>query len=282
MVVRDHDTQQDFGDNMSAFGTLGVKGVLYRQGNFAFGPFAEASYYGDRSGMMTSQWDTSFGLSAQYKVRVVTIYGGPFAYFRQADRQAALNPAVAADDVTARHHLGAFLGVRVPVVKEKVFVTAEAQMRDRPGLGGIGQLQVLVARPVVALHGQAAVFKPASFPIALSPVDKWTGLLRMPYPGTPYMVLLHEGVEAGTGEPRYAAGLPDVAARDAHQVFQVLALRLLEGRLPEPLQGGQGGGGVTPPYRGGAPLSSPRRGPGSPLCGWAGAWGRGSAHGGPW
>jgi len=34
-----------------------------------------------------------------------------------------------------RHNLGGFLGVRVPVVQQKVFLTAEAQTRDRPGAG---------------------------------------------------------------------------------------------------------------------------------------------------
>ena len=58
-----------------------------------------------------------------------------------------------------------------------------------------------------------------------------------------YVVLLHEGVEPGTGEAGYAAGVFDVAARDAHEVFEVLALRLLQGGFPEAFQGGQRGRG---------------------------------------
>ena len=135
MTVHDRDTEQHFGAGPSAFGTLGFKGVLYRNGNFAFGPFVEGSLYGDHTNVATSQWDTNAGLSAQYKVRAVTFYGGPFAYWRQADSQLALNQQAPADGISDRHHLGGFLGLRVPVVQEKVFLTAEAQMKDRPGVG---------------------------------------------------------------------------------------------------------------------------------------------------
>jgi hypothetical protein len=135
MVVHSHDTGQHFSDSANVYGTLGFKGVLYRYGNFAIGPFIEGSWCGDYAGVAKNQWDTSVGVSAQYKIRSVTLYGGPFAYWRQADSQMALNPSVSQDDMKERHNLGAFLGVRVPVVQQKVFLTAEAQMKDRPGAG---------------------------------------------------------------------------------------------------------------------------------------------------
>jgi len=135
MIVHDHDTGQHFGAGPAAFGTLGFKGVLYRNGNFAFGPFVEGSLYGDHTNVASSQWGTNAGLSAEYKIRTVTLYGGPFAYWGQADSRLALNPPASADDMSDRRHLGAFLGLRVPVVQDKVFLTAEAQMKDRPGSG---------------------------------------------------------------------------------------------------------------------------------------------------
>jgi len=135
MVVHSHDTDQHFSDSANVYGTLGFKGVVYRYGNFAIGPFIEGSWYGNYKGVAKNQWDTNVGVSAQYKIRSVTLYGGPFAYWRRADSRLALNPPVSQDDMKERHNLGGFLGVRVPVVQQKVFLTAEAQMKDRPGVG---------------------------------------------------------------------------------------------------------------------------------------------------
>ncbi len=135
MVVHSRDTSQRFSDSATIYGTLGFKGVVYRYGNFAVGPFIEGSWYGDHAGVAKNQWDTNVGISAQYKIRSVTLYGGPFAYWRQADSLLALNPASSQDDMKERHNIGGFLGVRVPVVQQKVFLTAEGQMKDRPGVG---------------------------------------------------------------------------------------------------------------------------------------------------
>ncbi len=136
MIVHSHDTQQRFADGANAFGSLGFKGVLYRCGNFAVGPFVEGSMYGNYSGIATSQWQTDLGLSAQYKIRSVTVYGGPFGYWRRADSQLSLSQPVSQSDLQERRNVGGFLGLMLPVVQQKVFLTAEAQMTDRPGLGG--------------------------------------------------------------------------------------------------------------------------------------------------
>ena len=71
----------------------------------------------------------------------------------------------------------------------------------------------------------------------------------------PYLdmwILLHEGVKTGTGETGYATGILDVAARDAHEVFEILVLRLLQGGFPEAFQGGQRGRGCGLADLGGA------------------------------
>ncbi len=135
MVAHSYDTQQRFGASPNIFGSLGFKGVAYRNGNFAFGPFAEGTMYGNYSGVARNQWETDVGVSAQYKIKAVTIYGGPFGYWRQADSQLALNPPISQDDMKERSNIGGFLGMRFPIVQQKVFLTAEAQMRDRPGIG---------------------------------------------------------------------------------------------------------------------------------------------------
>jgi hypothetical protein len=135
MIFHNHDTHQRFSDSANVFGTLGFKGVLYRCGNFAVGPFIEGTWYGDAAGVAKNQWETNVGVSAQYKIRSVTLYGGPFAYWRQADSRLALNPALSQDDIKEKHNFGGFLGVRVPVLQQRVFLTVEGQMKDRPGAG---------------------------------------------------------------------------------------------------------------------------------------------------
>ena len=135
MVIHSHETDQRFGDGAAAFGSLGVKGIVYRSGNFAVGPFIEGSLYGDRSGMTSNQWDTNVGVAGQYKIRNVTVYGGPFAYWNRADGEMPLNPSASNNDIQERHNVGGFVGVSVPVVAQKVFLTAEGQMKDRPGAG---------------------------------------------------------------------------------------------------------------------------------------------------
>ena len=140
MIVHSHDTQQRFSDSAEVYGTLGFKGVLYRYKNFAVGPFIEGSWYGDHKNVVDNQWEANLGVSAQYKIPVgscdLTVYGGPFVYWHQADSQLALNPAVSQNDMKERNNIGGFLGIKVPVVRQKIFLTAEAQMKDRLG-GGV-------------------------------------------------------------------------------------------------------------------------------------------------
>jgi hypothetical protein len=139
MIVHSLDTQQHFSDSGEAYGTLGLKGVLYRYNNFAVGPFIEGSWYGDHKNVADNQWDANVGVSAQYKIPVagrdLTIYGGPFAYLHQADSAMALNPLPAQDDMKERYNGGGFLGLRIPVVREKLFLTAEAQAAGRLSTG---------------------------------------------------------------------------------------------------------------------------------------------------
>ncbi|MGD0663018.1 MAG: hypothetical protein ABSD38_33640 [Syntrophorhabdales bacterium] len=134
-----HDLQQRFTDGGDVFGTIGFKGVFFRQGNFALGTFVEGSLYGDHNGVTTNQWDANVGLSAQYKIPVgsrdLTLYGGPFAYVHRAEADFVDSAVTGSDEMSERHNLGGFLGVKVPVVQQKLFLTVEAQMRDRLSTG---------------------------------------------------------------------------------------------------------------------------------------------------
>jgi hypothetical protein len=47
-----HDLEQRFTDGGEVFGTLGFKGVFFREGNFALGPFVEGSMYGEHNGRL--------------------------------------------------------------------------------------------------------------------------------------------------------------------------------------------------------------------------------------
>jgi hypothetical protein len=135
-TIHDHDLGQRFTDGSQPYGTLGFKGVVYRNGNFAVGPFIEGSWYGDHSGVTNNQWDANLGISAQYKIPIartaLTVYGGPFAYMHEATSEISALPN---DGIRERSNLGGFLGVGMPVFSQKLFLTVEAQMKDKIGTG---------------------------------------------------------------------------------------------------------------------------------------------------
>ena len=144
----DNDSGTDFRDRAQVFGTLGFKGVAYRYKNFAIGPFVEGSMYGDHTDSnygvdvkVKNQWNVNLGISAQYKIPVyscdVTVYGGPFAYWNRSTVDVTSNGLTVSQDGTEKNNIGAFLGVKFPIIKQKLFLTAEGQMRDKVG-GGLG------------------------------------------------------------------------------------------------------------------------------------------------
>ncbi|HVN97740.1 MAG TPA: hypothetical protein VMT62_15025 [Syntrophorhabdaceae bacterium] len=131
----DRDLQVRSTDGGKLFGSLGTKGVLYRNGSFALGPFLQGSLYADHSGVTKNEWDLNLGVSAQYAIKAgdrnLTVYGGPFAYVHRADSDTGMiNPQ---DDIQERGNVGGFLGIRVPVVSQKLFLTAETELKERIG-----------------------------------------------------------------------------------------------------------------------------------------------------
>ena len=144
---------RNFSDSAEPYGTLGFKGLAYQYKNFGIGPFVQGSWYGDHTGVMHNQWDLNLGISAQYKVPVggcdLTVYGGPFAYLQQGDSNLhyhslyrsyaavgfPLPPASFQDDIKEKNNFGGFLGVKFPIVRQKVFFTAEGQLTDKVSAG---------------------------------------------------------------------------------------------------------------------------------------------------
>jgi hypothetical protein len=119
-----------------AYGTVGFKGVLYRYKNFAIGPFVDGSWYADHDHVARDQWGVNLGVSAQYKIPVcdrdLTLYAGPFAYWNRAEREGF---GYWGRDLKEKNNVGGFFGVKVPIVKQKLFLTAETQAKDRMSVG---------------------------------------------------------------------------------------------------------------------------------------------------
>jgi hypothetical protein len=133
----------DFRDRMRPYGTLGLKGVAYRQKNLSIGPFVEGSLYRNHRDSVNGtdvkvkdQWDLNLGVSAQYKIPVggcdLTVYGGPLAYWNRSSMDVS---GLSSEDAREKNNIGGFLGVKVPIVKEKLSFTAECQFKDKTGTG---------------------------------------------------------------------------------------------------------------------------------------------------
>ena len=137
--IDSRDLGERFSGGGQGFGTLGFKGVLFRQGGFAFGPFVEGTRYQVQSDVSENQWDVNGGFSAQYKIPLWStyfiVYGGPFAYMHRAMANFADTAVAGSDGMSERHNFGGFFGLKVPVVSQKLFLTVEAQMRDKLSTG---------------------------------------------------------------------------------------------------------------------------------------------------
>lgn len=137
--IYSQDLEERFTAVGRGFGTLGFKGVLFRQGNFAFGPFAEGTRYEVQPRVSEDQWDVNGGVSAVYQLPVgstyLSVYGGLFGYMHRAMANFADTAFAGSDEMRERHNFGGFLGLKVPIVKQKLFLTVEGQMRDKLSTG---------------------------------------------------------------------------------------------------------------------------------------------------
>ena len=132
----------DFKDGIKAFGSLGIRGLLYDDGLFGFGPVIQGNIYSKHNDTTISggeperftvenSWDGSVGLAAQIKINKVVFYYGPFVYM-------ARNKLKVQNDSTTlkeKQNAGGFLGVNVLAIKD-LNVCIEGQYTSRFSVGG--------------------------------------------------------------------------------------------------------------------------------------------------
>ena len=131
-----------FKDGMKAFGSLGVRGLLYDDGLFGLGPVIQANIYSKHNDTTTSggvpqrltvgnSWDGSLGLAAQIKTSKVVFYYGPFVYMAR-NKLKVQNDS---NTMKEKQNMGGFLGVNVSVIKG-LNISLEGQYTGRFSAGG--------------------------------------------------------------------------------------------------------------------------------------------------
>jgi hypothetical protein len=134
---------ETFRDDFNPFVTGGAKGLLYDAGIWGFGPFAQANYtlsdFEDNiSGIVLidqdlisfnerlkyrGMWSFSTGLAFSLKTLGVSLHGGPFLYWAEADIEDRIDIFINGitesikDSTTYKEkgNLGVFIGLQVPV-----------------------------------------------------------------------------------------------------------------------------------------------------------------------
>jgi hypothetical protein len=152
----------NFKDTNQYFTTLGFKGVVYSNPSFSMGPFSsfsmgpilKGSYYsqytdsssGMIGGTLVSQsytakdiWDVNLALSMQTKVSSVTLFAGPFVYWRNIKSELTVSipgTGVFVDSAKyqSENNVGGFAGLRVPVMKNFT-LDVEGRYTDSFGAG---------------------------------------------------------------------------------------------------------------------------------------------------
>ena len=130
--------KSDLKDDMKPFSTIGAKGIVYRNKNFAVGLFVNITFYSDyndktagtESGAavmqemnIKSQREINIGIGAQGKIGDITLYGGPVAYWTKAsvhrqwrEPSGRINSP---EDNTYKEkgNVGGFAGLKIPLGK---------------------------------------------------------------------------------------------------------------------------------------------------------------------
>lgn len=138
-------------DDVKTFGSLGVRGLFYDNGLFAFGPFIQGTLYSNYSDTVTSggatgkftvenPWDGSVGLAAQIKKDNFIFYYGPFAYMARNKLRVRVGfDSLSANDSSTlkeKGNFGGFLGINVLAAK-RFNIGLEGQYTGRFSVGGI-------------------------------------------------------------------------------------------------------------------------------------------------
>ena len=161
--VFNYNTSTDnFRDTNQYFSTLGFKGVLYSNPSFKMGPFSsfsmgpiiQGSYYsqykdtssGLIGGALVTQeyvvkdmWDVKLALSMQTKLSSITLFAGPYVYWRNVKSELAISIPGAGTFVDSakyqsENNVGAFAGLRVPIMK-RFTLDVEGRYTDSFGAG---------------------------------------------------------------------------------------------------------------------------------------------------
>ena len=130
--------KSEFKDGYNLFGTVGVKGVIDINENFAIGPFAQATLsddYEDSTGgtvygmpytqnlKFKSPWEIDVGVAFQYRNRGFVAYAGPFLYWGDSRVEGSYTPhegAVAIPSWDTKYEMkdifGGMAGLRIPIL----------------------------------------------------------------------------------------------------------------------------------------------------------------------
>lgn len=134
----------NFEDSYQPYGTIGLRGTLLQGKHLALNAFADSSYFADYSDGKTvfipgsafggldlveakeeisvsKQWEANAGIALVFKMRGFSIYGGPLAYWRQADidaRQITVDGdrfTLNSGTMKEKGHVGISGGIEIPL-----------------------------------------------------------------------------------------------------------------------------------------------------------------------
>ena len=148
---------EDFQDTKRPFGLMGIRGSAYQNGRFSLGPFIEATIYSDYDSRLSgigvvngtsanftadvhyqSPWDATAGISAQFKEKRFSVYGGAFGYVYRVKIDGPVQSTAFTGNLRIYYqeetNVGGFVGVRL-LLPEGFSAGVEAQYRERYSFG---------------------------------------------------------------------------------------------------------------------------------------------------
>jgi hypothetical protein len=142
----------DFREGYQPYAAAGIKGLVYSDGIFAFGPFAQGTYqFADYKSdvflnsanyvefKFKNPWDVTVGIAGQVKVMGLTLYGGPFGYWTGAKVEARGVSGGVPESGSARPeekgNIGGFFGVKGPLFIKNLSINAEVQLKSEISTG---------------------------------------------------------------------------------------------------------------------------------------------------
>ncbi len=144
---------EDFQDTKRPFGLVGLRGSVYQNGRFSFGPFIQATIYSDYdsrlSGIGTvngqsvnftadihyqNPWDATAGVSAVFREKRFAVYGGAFGYVYRVKIDGPIQSTTFNGNLRIYYqeetNVGGYVGLRL-LLPEGFSAGVEAQYRER-------------------------------------------------------------------------------------------------------------------------------------------------------